>query len=118
MLNASNFEFFAQGRPSFINLSARYSSLRQCMSATPSLMSLYVLDREKQEFVPSMIQVTRLASPKPTVISAAMAHWLSATSITASCTRFRSKRISKRYGIIATGKEARYDAIIALDEKA
>ena len=49
MLNASNFEFFAQGRPSFINLSARYSSLRQCMSATPSLMSLYVLDREKQE---------------------------------------------------------------------
>jgi len=28
------------------------------MSATPSLMSLYVLDREKQEFVPSMIQVT------------------------------------------------------------
>ena len=58
MLNASNFEFFAQGLPSFINLSARYSSLRQCMSATPSLMSLYVLDREKQEFVPSMIQVT------------------------------------------------------------
>ena len=58
MLNASNFEFFAQGRPSFINLSARYSSLRQYMSATPSLMSLYVLDREKQEFVTSMIQVT------------------------------------------------------------
>lgn len=43
MLNASNFEFFAQGRPSFINLSARYSSLRQCMSATPSLMSRAML---------------------------------------------------------------------------